>query len=294
MRQARSQLASTQSQMREARSKLQGIKDQLGDTKNQISEGVSRLESFEKQIDGANEKITDISLSLSLLQGTLHTTLTKNPEGIIAPVDIVTPSIFQNQTFLNLLLPVIISSIIMLNALPLSSVSIIREKNKKTLIRNMVSPTSLKIFIMGKVISILLIVALQLVLFLTIGMLFFKVQLPLTLLPHIIVSLVLITLCFISIGMIIAVYSDSETSALITSTALVVPMLFLSGAVIPFEMMPGAIEYIGSALPLTHSIALMKSITIYQSFTSLKSVIYLLEVTVIAFIVSFVMIKKQV
>lgn len=72
----------------------------------------------------------------------------------------------------------------------------------------------------------------------------------------------LVMLSMYSIGMIIASLCPSVKIANVVCTFVYFPMLFLSGATIPFEIFPVFIQKIANILPLTHGIQLLKNISL--------------------------------
>ncbi len=59
-------------------------------------------------------------------------------------------------------------------------------------------------------------------------------------------------ICFTGIGMIVARFVKNEDAANAASMALILPMVFLTGTFVPFELMPDYIQTIAKALPLTY------------------------------------------
>ena len=65
------------------------------------------------------------------------------------------------------------------------------------------------------------------------------------------------------------------------------PMLFLSGATIPYELFPEGLQRVADFLPLTQGIKLMKAVSMGESLDSvLKIIILLATVTVVCTAVS--------
>lgn len=68
-----------------------------------------------------------------------------------------------------------------------------------------------------------------------------------------------------SIGLLIASLCPNLKIANLVCTFVYFPMLFLSGAVIPFEIFPEELQKVASFLPLTQGIKLLKSITMNEA-----------------------------
>lgn len=63
-----------------------------------------------------------------------------------------------------------------------------------------------------------------------------------------------------SLGMVIASLCKTVKIANVVTTFVYFPMLFLSGATIPFEIFPTFLQNVATILPLTHGIQLLKDI----------------------------------
>lgn len=77
-----------------------------------------------------------------------------------------------------------------------------------------------------------------------------------------IVGYFLVLISMYGIGMIIAGCSPSVKVTNVISSIVYFPMLFLSGAIIPYELFPGFLQRIADVLPLTHGVKLLKNISI--------------------------------
>ncbi|MGB9370462.1 MAG: ABC transporter permease [Halobacteriota archaeon] len=60
------------------------------------------------------------------------------------------------------------------------------------------------------------------------------------------------TICFTGIGMILAHFVKDEDAAQAAGSAIVFPLLFLSGTIIPIETMPDYLQVVARVLPLTY------------------------------------------
>ncbi len=72
-----------------------------------------------------------------------------------------------------------------------------------------------------------------------------------------------------AIGMTIASFARSAQAGGILASAFYFPMLFLSGATIPYEIMPKALQTVADILPLTQGIKLLKAASLGQDLSSM-------------------------
>ncbi len=79
----------------------------------------------------------------------------------------------------------------------------------------------------------------------------------------------LVLLSIHAIGMAIAGLAKSAQMGGILASAFYFPMLFLSGATIPYEIMPKALQTVADFLPLTQGIKLLKAASLHQDLSSM-------------------------
>lgn len=92
---------------------------------------------------------------------------------------------------------------------------------------------------------------------------------------------------FFSIGFILAGLTPTPRSAQVVAMVLFYPMIFLSGATIPREVLPEAIQTYSQILPLTHVVSLLRGLWIGESWAlHFKEVAVLLGILVVCVIIS--------
>lgn len=104
----------------------------------------------------------------------------------------------------------------------------------------------------------------------------------------------LVMLSMYSIGMIIASLCPSVKIANVVCTFVYFPMLFLSGATIPYELFPSFLQNIANILPLTHGIKLLKDISMGVSSEHMFfSIGILVAFTIVGCVISVVSFKWE-
>ena len=78
--------------------------------------------------------------------------------------------------------------------------------------------------------------------------------------PEVFLAFVLSTLSISALGFIPASLAPTARSGMITANVLYFPMLFLSGAVFPGDMLPPFLSTFAQVLPLTHVIKLLQGL----------------------------------
>lgn len=90
-----------------------------------------------------------------------------------------------------------------------------------------------------------------------------------------------------SIGLLMASLCRTIKSVNAVTTLVYFPMLFLSGATIPYELFPRGLQRIANVLPLTQGIKLMKAVSMGAELENVWKIIVLLAgITVICSLIS--------
>ncbi len=96
------------------------------------------------------------------------------------------------------------------------------------------------------------------------------------------------TLGIFSLGFLIAAVAPNMMAATAIAYLVYFPMLFLTGATIPIEMMPETMQKIAAVLPVTHVVKAMKAVWLGESIASVSSSLLLLAgIMVVCFFLSF-------
>lgn len=104
----------------------------------------------------------------------------------------------------------------------------------------------------------------------------------------------LVMLSMYSVGMVIASICKTVKIANLVTTFVYFPMLFLSGATIPYELFPKVIQNISNVLPLTHGIKLLKEISMGNISEQIWiSILLLVIFIVVGSILSIVLFKWE-
>ena len=72
-----------------------------------------------------------------------------------------------------------------------------------------------------------------------------------------------------SIGLLMAILCRTIKSVNAVTSLVYFPMLFLSGATIPYELFPKGLQRIANVLPLTQGIKLMKAVSMGVVFSQI-------------------------
>jgi len=95
--------------------------------------------------------------------------------------------------------------------------------------------------------------------------------------PSVVAGFTLSALAFFAVGYLVASLSPTARIAQTVGMALFFPMMFLSGATFPLEMMPESVRRVSHLLPMTHVVKLLQGLWFGETWGD-----HLIEVIVVA------------
>ena len=131
-------------------------------------------------------------------------------------------------------------------------------RHKKVLKRFLVTPVSPTMLLFVQVIVNLLVSVLCLALVTLAFVVFFNYHMRGSLI-YFIPAYLLVLLSIYSIGMVLASVSPNIKTANLLCCVFYFPMFFFSGATLPYEIMPVAVQHVAAVMPLTQGIKLLKA-----------------------------------
>ena len=89
-----------------------------------------------------------------------------------------------------------------------------------------------------------------------------------------------------AIGLIVASLSPSEKATGAINSAIFFPMFFLSGATVPYEILPTGLQKVADVMPLTQGIKLLKAVTFHEETGIFFTITLLVVITLIGLFVA--------
>jgi ABC-2 type transport system permease protein len=139
------------------------------------------------------------------------------------------------------------------------------------------TPLPSRIVLWSQVIVNVVMTGLSVLILFVAGRLLYDLRLPSALLPMV-PAILLGGLSFLAVGFVLAGLMPTPRTAQAVGMALFFPMLFLSGAAMPRQIMPETVRQVAEFLPLTHVVKLLEDLWFEGAWnqTSLLVVIGLL------------------
>ena len=213
-------------------------------------------------IDGSNS-----TTALQALNTALSVTLSQSVESLLretgrrnVPIEI-RPQMLYNPTMRspNFFVPGVIGVVLQIGTTFATAMAVVRERERGTLEQLLVSPLSRWGLMLGKLIPYLCIgMTMALLLF---GIMRFVFFVPIA---GSVVAMIVATFVYVfallSLGLLVATKAENQMQALQMSMTFILPSVFFSGFIFPRETMPWIFWAIGTVMPTTYFIALMRAI----------------------------------
>ena len=245
------------------------------------------LSGVDASLDELVNKTYELEGIITDSRGQISSITSRSPQFIISPMLALPDYLFGKRPFFEFMLPSVLPLILMFVALFLSSTSLVKEKSGGTLARVYTSQVNRFEYAAVKVISYTVLLIPVAVLLALVASLFYH-AFPVSDLNtwfYVLQALALLILAFVSLGIVIAIYSESEATAFLASLVVGLPLLFLSGLLFPFEFMPPLVASLGLASPLSQAVVSMQATLLYsvpQFASSEVLLIYAIFFTIVA------------
>ena len=176
------------------------------------------------------------------------------------PVE-VRPQMLYNPTMRspNFFVPGVIGIVLQIGTTFATAMAVVRERERGTLEQLLVSPLSSWGLMLGKLIPYLCLGLTMAILLFTIMRVVFFVPIAGNLVA-LLVSTFVYVFALLSIGLLVGTKAENQMQALQISMAFILPSVFFSGFIFPRETMPWIFYALGSLLPTTYFISLMRAI----------------------------------
>ncbi len=158
--------------------------------------------------------------------------------------------------------PAIMGTLLMLVCAMMTSISIVREKEKGTMEVLLVSPTKPLMIIAAKLVPYLVLAFTILSIILLMSSFVLGIPIKGSLFWIYVVSTIYILLA-LSLGILVSTIAETQLVALLISAMLLMmPIIMLSGMMFPIESMPKILQYISAIVPTRYYISAMRKLMI--------------------------------
>jgi ABC-2 type transport system permease protein len=157
------------------------------------------------------------------------------------------------------IVPGIIGVLLSITMIVITSMAVVRERERGTLEQLIVTPLDKAALMLGKVLPFVLVGYVQMTVILILGKLVFDVPLRGSI-PLLYVVVAAFIMANLGIGLFISTLARSQAQAMQMAFFVMLPNILLSGFMFPREAMPEPAQWIGLALPLTYFLRVLRGI----------------------------------
>ena len=267
VREFKSNIASAKLQINDSQGKIANMMMFVDELDRNRADALQTIAKVDSALDEIISKTYELESIINSSRSQLSEITSSSPEFIISPMLVVPKELFGNRPFFEFMLPSILPLILMFVALFLASTSLVKEKYNGTLERVYSSQVNPFMYAAMKVLSYSIVLIPEAILLALIASVVYN-AFPISDMNswfYVTQALVLLMATFVSVGVLIAIYSESEATAFLASLVIGLPMLFLSGLLFPFEFMPPVVSAAGIATPIAQAIVSMQATLLYNS-----------------------------
>lgn len=212
----------------------------------------SRKSGYQLIIDGTDPNMAQQWTTYA------NAVITNSGTGIVNTKMLYNPQMKSSYNFV----PAIMGTLLMLVCAMMTSISIVREKEKGTMEVLLVSPIRPIMIVVAKVIPYLVLAFAILIVILLMSTFVLDVPIQGSLFSIFFVSTIYILLA-LSLGLLVSTIAKTQLMALLLSAmVLMMPIIMFSGMMFPIESMPKILQYVSAVIPTRYYISAMRKLMI--------------------------------
>ena len=157
------------------------------------------------------------------------------------------------------IVPGLVGLLLSITLIVITSMAIVRERERGTLEQLVVTPIGKTSLMLGKIVPFAVVGYVQMTVILTLGKLLFGIPLNGSMLLLYALSAAFIV-ANLGLGLFVSTIAQTQAQAMQLSFFFMLPNILLSGYMFPREAMPAPAQWIGLALPLTYYLKILRGI----------------------------------
>ncbi len=212
-------------------------------------------------LEDAMSQTASVDSLIGSLQGTVAEQTGKDPETIASPLSVKVENQYERGSFVDFIMPQVIAVSLLFSCFLLGSISLVRERTRRTIIRALMAPNALASLVAGKVVALMLLSVFQVAVILAVALLLFGVEAPRNI-GMLVWGTAISSLVLSSIGLLVGFYARTESAAIQTCLLLAIPMLFLGNIIFSPDLLPAYTQILQQLLPLAHVTNIFKVVLI--------------------------------
>jgi len=263
-------LSNSSSNSSEINSLIIAFDRKLDETKAKFDSASAARTNISRQIDAIKLNMDNDIKKIALLQSSFNS-ISANLEGaasqdasaIANPVSTLIKPV-TTKSYLGYMFPILIAMLTMFVSVVFSTTIVITEKRSSAHFRNLITPTTEDLFLVGAYLTNMVLSSIQIVIMLLISIIFFKAQI-IRMLPGVLVILLFIATFFTLVGILIGNLFHSEETATLGAISICSVLLLMSSVVLPLESMPSYFMNVAKFNPFVISELLLRRAIIFET-----------------------------
>jgi ABC-type Na+ efflux pump permease subunit len=255
-----------------------------------------QIENTTDEIDGTLDdvlaQVGSVESLIDSLQDTVAAQTGKDPETIAAPLSVKVENQYVRESFVDFIIPRVIAVSLLFSCFLLASISLVREKSERTVVRLLLIPGAFANSVAAKIVSVTLISLCQVAMILIVGSLVFAVKAPSDLLA-VGVATAVSALVLSAVGTLVGFYARTESAAIQTSLLIAIPMLFLGNIIFSPDLLPAYTQIVQQLLPLSHITNIFKIVLITSGDPRASLIPLLSYFVLLALIIALIVYKRR-
>jgi ABC-type transport system involved in cytochrome c biogenesis permease component len=227
--------------------KIDSMISEIDTSDVKVSSAIANLTAFESKLISLKTKTFDTGVLLERMIVPLEEFLGKKPEELLPP-QINSISVFPNEKKIDMFFPGILGIDMILASLLLPMIMKVRMREQGVELRMILSKAGTMSVIIGEMLANYCVSLFQLLLIFIFGILFFGIRVGNPV--GFFVVFFTLPLVFTSLGVFLSQIINRSSTAFLLSLLISIPMIFISGTIIPLEFLNPVIAFVGHLTPL--------------------------------------------
>ena len=157
------------------------------------------------------------------------------------------------------IVPGIIGVLLAMMLILITSMAIVRERERGTLEQLVVTPITKTSLMLGKIVPFMVVGYVQMTVILVLGKVLFDIPIRGSL-PLLYALTMAYIVANLALGLLVSTVTKTQVQAMQLSFFLIMPNILLSGFMFPRDAMPAPAQWLGAALPLTYYLGILRGI----------------------------------
>lgn len=182
--------------------------------------------------------------------------------GLVLPIDLRARLLYNpDMKRINFMVPGLLAAILQMQTLFLTAFAIVREREQGTMEQLIVTPIKSWELMLGKILPFLILAILNVCITLVVASFWFRVEVKGNVVLLFVLALIFL-LGSLGLGILISTVSRTQMQAMQLAAFVILPMLILSGFLVPRENMPWLANYTGYLFPITYFLVIIRTIIV--------------------------------